>query len=541
MSQASASEDPSTRTPPRRRATRLISAAAMVAVAGLVGAGLYVFVDRLKDSDGDGLPDHVESSGWVTVRGATFVTDPWSADTDGDGLTDSQEAGDAEGVGYVGVSDPTRSDSDGDGLGDQLEVLGWQSTAEITYRTDPLRADSDSDGLDDGIEAGASRAPDRAFAIFADPLDSDTDADGLNDSAEADLSLDPFHTDTDLDGLDDRYEVDELGTAADSADTDDDGLEDGYEVSHRADQGLDPLWPDQRVDALTFATEFAQGAVLGELAPGDTLAWLAGNLAAGGTSFIPGVGWVAGSVVDLRDAVGSAIRADWVGAGFSMIGLVPVTGDLTAFSGKVARFMIDHPGLAPAAAAAVVALDWLPDRVKLTALKSATPEGWSALGEAGFSDKALLKLQKGKTGINTLASAMSGPGHVSGTRARFFATGPDAEAWLTASLQSSRTKADTQVVFSTAACAVVCNAVARRVDAMAAGIAHESKSGRVYLTESIEAQLRSDAYLVDEGLIEGAHWHFFASSESNSIGPSGPVVTLLEDLGIAYTVHPPRA
>lgn len=64
--------------------------------------------------------------------------------------------------------------------------------------------------------------------------------------------------------------------------------------------------------------------------------------------------------------------------------------------------------------------------------------------------------------------------------------------------------------------------------------------GRVYLTASIERQLRSYAYLTDVGLIDGAHWHFFANSESNSLGPSGPVLDLLEELGIDHTIHPPR-
>jgi len=47
------------------------------------------------DSDGDGIPDHMELNGWYSgEKGATFgpyITDPYLADHDGDGLTDGEE------------------------------------------------------------------------------------------------------------------------------------------------------------------------------------------------------------------------------------------------------------------------------------------------------------------------------------------------------------------------------------------------------------------------------------------------------------------
>jgi hypothetical protein len=42
------------------------------------------------DWDGDGLPNDLESKGWCNSIGC-FKTDPWSADTDGDSLTDGEE------------------------------------------------------------------------------------------------------------------------------------------------------------------------------------------------------------------------------------------------------------------------------------------------------------------------------------------------------------------------------------------------------------------------------------------------------------------
>ncbi len=64
-------------------------------------------------------------------------------DSDGDGLSDSQEA--------VYGTDPHRADSDDDGLSDAAEV--W------IYGTDPLNKDTDGDGMSDGAEVLAGRSP----------------------------------------------------------------------------------------------------------------------------------------------------------------------------------------------------------------------------------------------------------------------------------------------------------------------------------------------------------------------------------------------
>jgi len=114
-------------------------------------------------------------------------------------------------------------DSDGDGLTDEEEAaLG----------TDPDDADSDDDGLEDGEEVQT---------FLTDPLDSDSDGDGLTDGEEVNVhSSDPRDADTDDDGLDDGDEVNLYGTLPVNPDTDGDTFGDGEEVV----AGSDPLDAD---------------------------------------------------------------------------------------------------------------------------------------------------------------------------------------------------------------------------------------------------------------------------------------------------------
>ncbi len=51
------------------------------------------YVGSSKDSDGDGLPDIVETTGMRTQYGEFYRTDPASVDTDGDGISDGEEIG----------------------------------------------------------------------------------------------------------------------------------------------------------------------------------------------------------------------------------------------------------------------------------------------------------------------------------------------------------------------------------------------------------------------------------------------------------------
>jgi len=92
------------------------------------GAGVAALDKLSKDSDGDGLTDEEEAS---------LGTDPFNKDTDGDGLTDYEEV-------KVYKTDPLNKDTDFDGLTDGDEVH--------KYKTDPLKRDTDDGGVADGHE-----------------------------------------------------------------------------------------------------------------------------------------------------------------------------------------------------------------------------------------------------------------------------------------------------------------------------------------------------------------------------------------------------
>lgn len=147
-------------------------------------------------------------------RPALWVSE---ADTDMDGLTDSEEVA-------LGT-DPTNIDTDGDNVDDYEEV----TTGQDGYITNPLSSDTDGDGLDDRKEASNATNPNNA----------DTDNDGVIDGEEVALGINPLSADSDNDGLIDGEEL-ALGTNPLSADSDNDGIADGEEVT----LGTDPLTPD---------------------------------------------------------------------------------------------------------------------------------------------------------------------------------------------------------------------------------------------------------------------------------------------------------
>jgi hypothetical protein len=270
-----------------------------------VEAGLVLPLNA--DADNDGLDDSHDPlfATWGPVEG--FVDDPtdlpdeddrddvdWRSlpvpvdlDSDDDGLLDSDEDANGNGLVDPGETDPFDADTDDDGLTDGVEVTGDGPLAGWGP-TDPLVADTDADGLLDGTEAGLTDGhptdTDRTRFVgdadpstVTDPLDDDTDDDCLldgtedadHDGARDDGRTDPLVADSDGDGLSDGAELGRVfpegtGTAVDTCgdgvtltdplldDTDGDGLSDGLEVF---ETGTSPVRIDTDGDGLTDADE----------------------------------------------------------------------------------------------------------------------------------------------------------------------------------------------------------------------------------------------------------------------------------------------
>jgi len=240
------------------------------------------------DTDGDGLSDSDE------LRWAS--TNPLNPDSDGDGLNDAEEL-------WVYNSDPNNPDSDGDGLSDGWEIEqfgnfdhdgtedldedGLTDLQEISMGTDYTNPDTDGDGILDGVETNTRIYVDENDT-GTDPLNPDTDGDGWLDPAETntgvyvdpdDTGSDPNSTDGDQDGLPDTYEIGRFGnydhngaedfdsdgmtnlqelyagTDPTNPDSDEDGLLDGEETGI----GTDPLNPDTDGDSLPDSVETNTG------------------------------------------------------------------------------------------------------------------------------------------------------------------------------------------------------------------------------------------------------------------------------------------
>ena len=127
-------------------------------------------------------------------------TNPWSNDTDGDGLNDSYEA-------FTLLTDPTSNDTDGDRIPDGVEVNGAYGNPPLP--TDPRNNNTDGDQFDDGEE--------------------DANQNGVVDDGETDPTRIEDSGDFDGDGVA-NWEENGTCTLWNVADTDGGGVDDGTEL-----------------------------------------------------------------------------------------------------------------------------------------------------------------------------------------------------------------------------------------------------------------------------------------------------------------------
>jgi len=108
---------------------------------------------KVDDLDGDSIGDNYETDADTDGDGTPNLRDE---DSDGDGISDADEAGDADpetppvDTDRDGIPDFLDPDSDGDGVSD---------TSERMRGLDPTKADTDGDGADDLTEIGAGTDP----------------------------------------------------------------------------------------------------------------------------------------------------------------------------------------------------------------------------------------------------------------------------------------------------------------------------------------------------------------------------------------------
>jgi transglutaminase-like putative cysteine protease len=143
--------------------------------------------DYNRDSDWDGLDD------WTEVW--SIGSNPMNRDTDQDGLSDGLEWA-------VMGTNATRADTDGGGANDGAEVVA--KTDPLDPRDDSKARDSDGDGLTDSQELilrtnatladtdGDGLTDSQELNLGTDPLMKDTDGDGLSDGMEAEMGTNPL-------------------------------------------------------------------------------------------------------------------------------------------------------------------------------------------------------------------------------------------------------------------------------------------------------------------------------------------------------------
>lgn len=524
------------------------------------------------DHDGDGVVDVVE---------LRFGSSPLLADSDFDGLTDAFEITE-----LAGWTWPGDADSDDDAVDDGAEDVdgdGLTNLQEQDLGTSPTNPDTDGDGASDGEEVAAGTDPlvkDQPVQeplppdgdlppIEPDPTEEDTDGDGISDIDEdTELGTDPALVDTDGDGLSDSHEsgIDLDPTTTDS---DGDGLSDGYELQHADEEGIDPRVFDERVSKWDYVSDFLLGMFAGEFAQRDSLAWLAGNLASGASSAIPVIGWVTGTAADLRDMIASAIRGDWVGAGLSLVGVVPYVGDVGAIVSKIGRWVrgFSLTVLSVKTSRLTDALVWFtrqdafPTSVKAQVLQELLGASWDGLKAARFSDEAIVALGRSRlVDLEKLAAQVRHTLHRPGGDAPWIRSqrGPDGKplaAWQNGEFWVGEevARVTSHPIRMTGTRMETAGGTVRVPDVLeelpdGRLIAHEAKTGDVWFRrEHVITQCRADGDLKREGKLADVLWHFVpannAMSDGNldgrALGVPDEVLACLEAEGIPFTIHPP--
>lgn len=132
------------------------------------------------DQDWDGIPDDYEG-----FEGDDEVSQINEDDSDGDGLPDSVEDKNRNGIWEpdLGETSAYKKDSDSDGINDFFETKG-DGDYKVGFDTDPLSSDTDNDGLLDGEEDRNGNGVIEIHLGETLPTKKDTDQDGVWDGRD---------------------------------------------------------------------------------------------------------------------------------------------------------------------------------------------------------------------------------------------------------------------------------------------------------------------------------------------------------------------
>ena len=211
------------------------------------------------DSDGDGLVDDIDNIGGAFTGGTPLPNN----DFDGDGLDDFEDA-DTDGDGIPDSIESTGTDTNANGIPDSF--TDTDTDGNLDYRD----GDSDNDGVSD-LREGQTTA-----AYIGAPSGTDTDGDGISDSFDADNggiaiigndhdsdgTPDFQDTDSDNDGIVDITDSNDNNTdgVADATlsgtDTDGDGIDNTFDPDNggsavalqNTDGNAEPDWRDSDDD-----------------------------------------------------------------------------------------------------------------------------------------------------------------------------------------------------------------------------------------------------------------------------------------------------
>ena len=280
--------------------------------------------------------------------------------------------------------------------------------------------------------------------------------------------------------------------------------------------------PTEVLSAWDYAGHFVLGATCGELfgfCQRDSVAWLAGNISGG--VFI---------VTDIRDAIGQLFSGELVGAGLSILSVVPVAGDALSVVAKAVKFITRVAGKAGDALKMVFKSD-LPQWAKLRILDDIAGSAVARARSLGVTDDALERLGRAGVDFKLLDEAMTGATAV--VRSGFV-------DWRTAEGIVRSNFGGVAKGFKTIPGAKGTKGY-RFVDAFdeTLAIAREAKTGLARLTPFVQEQIRKDVLLRAREGWSKVEWHFFPSSASDTLGPTKELLDALRANGIGWVIHLP--